>query len=144
MYRVVMYLCVLGAVLSGISCTPHRTALNLQEQGIIYTYGDASYERQLQEGKVPMKWGSIPAAHVSTSFPKKFLEPDGRYGGGRVYRTIEEAEAAVKDAENKNILSKGEAWGIYQVEGDWETNTYELYPNDFRLRQTAPIIKKIR
>lgn len=136
--------CIVGIIMSSVGCTQRGVELQQPKaSGIIYTYGDASYERKLQQGEVPMKWGAIPAEHVAIRFPEKFLEPDGSYGGGRVYRTIEEAEAAILEAENNNILSRGEARGVYQVEGDWDTNTYELHPNDYRLRASAPIIRKV-
>lgn len=137
-------LCTVSMVLSSVGCIKQRARVYPQAHNVIYTYGDASYDRQLQEGKVPMKWGAIPAEHIGSNFPTKFLELDGSYGGGRVYRTVEAAERAVREAEDNRILSKGEAWGIYEVEGEWEANTYELHPNDFRLRVSAPIIRRVR
>lgn len=121
-----------------------RPEIPRKQCNIIYTYGDASYDRQLEQGITPMKLGVIPVEKIAENFPKKFLESDGSYGGGRVYCTIEEAELAIIDAENKNILSKGETWGIYQVDGDWQSNTYELKPNDHRLRESAPVLKRVK
>lgn len=133
-------------ILSGCATPPsvYAPVVPQQQCSVIYTYGDASYDRQLEAGISPIKLGAIPVEQVTSNFPKKFLELDGSYGGGRVFCTIEAAEAAIIDAENKNILSKGESWGIYEVEGDWQANTYELKPNDHRLRHSSPVLRRVK
>lgn len=153
MNKCIVSICILSIIASFIGCTQRGasfkdrpTGVSMAERAcsIIYTYGDASYDKQLEKAILPKKLGAIPADQIPNGFPQKFLEVDGSYGGGRVFCTVEEAEAAILDAENRNFLSKGGAWGIYQVEGDWASNTYELHPNDFRLRETALIIKRVK
>ncbi len=142
--------CLVGITLSTVGCMQNGTRQSAlgpasPQTQIIYTYGDApSYDKQLDQGTSPMKLGAIPAEELPGGFPRKFLEEDGSYGGGRVFRSVEEAEIALQEAAEKNIISKSENWGIYQVEGDWASITYELHPHDYRLRQSAPVVKRVK
>jgi hypothetical protein len=142
--------CLVGVAINSAGCMQRNADQSVlgianKQSNVIYTYGDApSYDRQLDQGTAPMKLGAISAEQLPGGFPRKFLEEDGTYGGGRVFRSVEEAEIALGEAEEKNIISKGEAWGIYQVEGDWEAITYELHPHDYRLRQSSPVVKRVK
>ena len=108
----------------------------------MYTYGDAAYDAKLQEGIKPVKFGQIPADKVPGEFPRKFLEADGSYGGGRVFPSIEEAEFSIAKAKGEGMLPVGDS-GIYELEGDWDSYTYEAAPNDFRLRRSTNVIRRV-
>jgi hypothetical protein len=149
-FKVGIACCLVGLTLSTVGCMQRgagqsNLGVASTQTQIIYTYGDApSYDRQLDQGTAPMKLGAISAEQLPGGFPRKFLEADGSYGGGRVFRSVEEAEIALHEAEEKNIIPKGENWGIYQVEGDWAAITYEINPHDYRLRQSARVVKRVK
>jgi hypothetical protein len=110
----------------------------------MYTFGDATYDKKLRQGISPVKLGAIPAGSVPQGFPAKFLEPDGSYGGGRVFCTIAEAEQGIIEAQRQGLLSIGVDSGIYQLVGDWDSYSYQLHPNDFRLRRSTTVLKRVR
>ena len=109
----------------------------------LYTFGDATYAKKLAAGVSPIKLGPIAADKVPANFPRKFLEADGSYGGGRVFCSVAEAEQAVLEAKEQNMINANEEWGVYLVDGDWKTYAYELHPNDFRLRSSRAVIKRV-
>lgn len=120
------------------------TNIAQHERKTMYTYGDISYDKQLEQGSSPIKIGAISADKVPQEFPAKFLEPDGSYGGGRVYSSIADAEQAISDATNQGILPQGEQWGIYELVGDWNTYAYELNPYDYRLNRSTAVLKRVK
>lgn len=110
----------------------------------IYVFGDSTYEKQLLEGRHPVKLGPITSDSIPDSFPKKFLEPDGSYAGGHIYRTIEEAERAILEAKQKGLIPEEGNWGVYQINGNWDEYVYELRPNEYYLRKASPVMKKVK
>lgn len=109
----------------------------------MYTFGDANYDKQLKSGVKPVKYGAIPADRVPANFPKQYLEADGSYGGGRVFTTTGDAQRAVNEAMQQGVLSPNQHWGIYEVDADWSSHAYELKPNDYRLKESANVIRRV-
>jgi len=110
----------------------------------IYVFGDSSYDEQLSKGVSPIKLGPISASEVPASFPAQFLEPDGSYAGGHIYCSIEEAESGILEAKRKGIISAEGDWGIYQLQGHWDEYAYELHPNEFYLRKSTPVLRRVK
>lgn len=109
----------------------------------MYTFGDANYERQLKEGKPPIKHGPIAISDVPDHFPVKFLDPDGSYAGGRIYKTISEAQRAVLEAKRTGMISESGEWGIYQLEGNWDEYAYEPRPGEWHLNKSTLVAKRV-
>lgn len=109
----------------------------------VYTIGDVNYDKALESGKPSIKLGVIPAGQVPPIFPKSFLEADGSYGGGVVYCSIEGAKQGLNNLLEKNILPKEMEWHIYELEATWETDVYKLKVNDFRLKKTSKVKKRV-
>jgi hypothetical protein len=61
----------------------------------------------------------------------------------QIYATIPEAEKGILEAKQKGIISKEEDWGVYQLEGNWDDYAYELRPNEFYLRQSTLVVKRV-
>ncbi len=139
------YLLFIGLLALGVACSiPHGGSKNLRTVSHLYTFGDAGYEKQLSEGRHPIKQGPIAADEIPEGFPKKFLEPDGSYAGGRVFRSVAAAQQAVIEARNQGIISQEGEWGIYQLNGNWNEDAYELKPNDYRLKRTTTVLRRAR
>lgn len=130
-----------------ISTGPDRVGYQVPRQPVcvaMYTFGDATYDKKLRMGMSPVKLGPIPADSIPQGFPAKFLEADGSYGGGRVFCTIAEAQQGIIEAHRQGLLSAGKDSGIYQLVGDWDSYSYQLHPNDFRLRRSTTVLRRVR
>lgn len=139
------YLLFIGLLALGVACSiPNNGTKSFRTAAHLYTFGDAGYETQLSEGRHPIKQGPIPADEIPENFPKKFLEPDGNYAGGRVFRSVAAAQQAVNDARSQGIISQDGEWGIYQLNGNWNEDAYELKPNDYRLKRTTTVLRRAR
>ncbi len=141
MKGIAINLLVAGLLILNVSCAQFN---HFTQCKTMYTFGDANYDKQLSVGIHPTKIGPIVADKVPGNFPRKFLEPDGSYGGGRVFCSIREAEQAILDARSKSLLSQEGEWGIYQLSGDWKSYVYELHPNDYRLSKPTTVIKRVK
>lgn len=107
----------------------------------VYTIG--AYEEAFAQGKTVTKLGPLSAANVPPVFPKSFLEKDGSYAGGEVFDSIERALATLKEQLSSEILPKELNWHIYLLEADFQKDTYELHPNDFRIKHTVNVLKRV-
>lgn len=121
----------------------HRNNTAQIDETPMYTFGDANYERQLQEGRPPVKHGPIAVTEVPSNFPVKFLESDGSYAGGRVYKTISEAQRAILEAKSSGMISEKGDWGIYQLNGKWDEFAYEHKPGEWHLKQSTTVAKRV-
>lgn len=110
----------------------------------VYTVGEVSYDQALADGKSIMKLGPIPAGNVPPVFPKSFLESDGSYGGGIVYKSVEDAKDGLAASLKNGTLPAGLEWHIYQLDAEWENDVYELKKDDYRLKQPCPVEKRIQ
>jgi hypothetical protein len=123
------------------------TILALPHYGMcseVYTVGEVSYDQALADGKPIMKLGPIPAGNVPPIFPKSFLEPDGSYGGGIVYQSVENAKDGLAALLKNGTLPAGLEWHIYQLDAEWENDVYELKKGDYRLKKPCPVEKRIQ
>ncbi len=109
----------------------------------VYTIGDISYDKSLENGNNSIKLGPIPAEQVPPIFPKSFLEADGSYGGGVVYCSAEGAIQGLNNLLQKSILPKDMEWHIYELEATWEIDVYELNKNDFRLKNPSKVKSRV-
>jgi hypothetical protein len=116
-----------------LSCFGYADTVDSEKP--IYTFGDSTYQTQLQMGKNPIKLGFIESDKIPSAFPKEFLEADGSYPGGRIYATI--------PVKQKGIISQEDDWGVYQLQGNWDDYAYELRPNEFYLRQSTLVVKRV-
>lgn len=135
--------CTLAAILVlVIGCMPSSTKTVTQTR-TIYTFGDASYDSQLRQGIAPIKKGPILAKDLPPGFPGKFLEADGSYAGGHIYSSIQEAQRAILEAKEQGLISKDGDWGIYELHGNWDEYAYELRPNEYCLRKSTTVVKRV-
>ncbi|SIN96701.1 DVU_2496 family lipoprotein [Halodesulfovibrio marinisediminis] len=110
----------------------------------VYTIGDASYDISLAKEKAPVKLGPLPVGSVPSIFPESFLEADGSYGGGVVYKTIPGAKKGLKELLKKGILPAELNWHIYELNAVWETDVYELKQGDYRLSKPCSVRKRVQ
>jgi len=107
----------------------------------VYTIG--AYEECLKNNAEVHKFGPMHANEVPEWMPKSFLEKDGSYGGGEVFRTIKEAQLTLEKQICSKMLPEGMDFYIYLLEADWTRDVCELHPNDFRLKTTVLVLKKV-
>ena len=122
-------------------------ALASQQQGEysgVYTIGEVSYDKSLENGNPSIKLGPIPADQVPPVFPKSFLEPDGSYAGGGVYSSPEEAAMGLTKLLEKGILPKDMEWHIYELDANWETDVYLLKKGDYRLQKPSRVKRRVK
>lgn len=131
-----------GLMALGVACSIPNNKL-VRPTVSLYTFGDAGFERQLSEGRHPIKQGPIAVDQIPEEFPKKFLESDGCYAGGRVFSSIAEAQQAVLEARRNGVISEEGEWGIYQLDGDWEIDVYEVRPKEYHLKRSTTVRKRV-
>ncbi len=143
LFILVVFNIVMSMTVTGCMSFNQKTLDGTTSYDAIYTFGDSNYDKQLKEGRTPTKLGPIVEEEIPINFPAKFLEPDGSYAGGRVYRTVAEAERAIRDAKQNGLISETQDWGIYQLKGNWDELTYEYRPGDYRLRQSTLVLRRV-
>lgn len=121
-------------------------ALASQQQGEcsgVYTIGEVSYDKSLENGNPSIKLGPISVDQVPPFFPKSFLEPDGSYAGGVVYCSPEEAAMGLNKLLGKGILPNEMEWHIYELDANWKTDVYLLKKGDYRLQKPSKVKKRV-
>lgn len=121
-------------------------ALASQQQGEcsgVYTIGEGSYDKSLENGNPSIKLGPISVDQVPPFFPKSFLEPDGSYAGGVVYCSPEEAAMGLNKLLEKGILPNEMEWHIYELDANWKTDVYLLKKGDYRLQKPSKVKKRV-
>jgi len=104
---------------------------------IVYTIGEPEVAQAIARGQNVTKPGPLPAHVVPPSAPRRVLEPDGSYAGGRVFCSVAEARTAVVELTAKGVLPKDRPWRVYEVAASWDKDVYEKRPGEYRLKHPA-------
>jgi len=126
------------AVIAGCASEPPARSC-----AAVYTIGEPEVAQAIARGHNVTKPGPLPARAVPPSAPKRALEPDGSYAGGRVFCTAGEARTAATELVAKGVLPKDRPWRIYEVGAAWDKDVYEKRPGEFRLKQPARMTKPV-
>ncbi len=122
------------AVIAGCASTapaPGRSC------GIVYTIDEPEVAQAIARGQNVTKPGPLPAHVVPPSAPRRALEPDGSYAGGRVFCSVAEARTAAVELTAKGVLPKDRPWRVYEVDALWDKDVYEKRPEEYRLKRPA-------
>ncbi|OAI47104.1 hypothetical protein AYO45_01615 [Gammaproteobacteria bacterium SCGC AG-212-F23] len=115
---------------------------SLAKNNAVYTIG--AYDEAFKTHNPVTKFGPVTASEIPPTLPKTFLEKDGNYGGGEAFRTIKAACDALKHQLTNGILPNTYAWHIYLLDANWKPGTYQLHPNDYRIKQTVRVLKLVK
>ena len=108
----------------------------------VYTVGAYDYALVKQGGV--LKLGPLPHSEVPPQLPKTFLEKDGSYGGGEAFKTVHDACSDLKKQISSGKLPASINWHIYLLKAKWRVDTYELHPNDFRIKHSVIVLRKVK
>lgn len=108
----------------------------------IYTID--AYDAAFKQHAIVKKLGPIPASQVPSAIPKSFLENGGSYGGGEVRCTISEACQLLSTQLASGLLANNENWHIYRLDGNWDNDTYQLHPNDYRIKHPMVVLELVK
>lgn len=107
-------------------------------------YAVGAYDKAFSKHATVTKLGPLSAAQVPKSIPREFLEKDGSYGGGGAYCSIEAACLGMQHEVQSGVLAKDEVWHVYLLDAEWGKDVYELHPNDFRIKHSVRVLKRVK